>query len=50
MKLQLICRPPSEFDHPEKGDALYGMSYFVHRARIYSVLKVPIKREIFNKV
>ncbi|CAL9754396.1 unnamed protein product [Musa acuminata subsp. burmannicoides] len=25
VKLQLICRPPSEFDHPEKGDALYAM-------------------------
>ncbi|THU68044.1 hypothetical protein C4D60_Mb05t31090 [Musa balbisiana] len=25
VKLQLICRPPSELDHPEKGDALYAM-------------------------
>ncbi|URE07606.1 hypothetical protein MUK42_03704 [Musa troglodytarum] len=25
VKLQMICRPPSELDHPEKGDALYTM-------------------------
>lgn len=32
MKLQSIVMPLTEFDHPEKGDALYGeflLLYFV---------------------
>lgn len=33
MKLHSIVMPPSEFDHVEKGDALYGKFVYIRLCR-----------------
>lgn len=47
MKLQSIVMPLSEFDHPEKGDALYGE---FNRAGLFGWVVPGLKpKELMNK-
>ncbi|GFY83811.1 ferretin 1 [Actinidia rufa] len=46
VKLHSIVSPPSEFDHVEKGDALYGKQPFLLHAQNYNYIVLELSMEL----